>query len=200
MRSSAPVARAIAAAVSRARRSGLERTTAGAAAASRSPSTARLLAAGGASAAAARRDGPVPPPHGERERAAQAQNRPVSCLDAQLPLRARGRLHRHPARRQPARRLHGRARSRRGHDAGARARARLLGVGLRAPAARGRDGADPDLHADARASLRGSSDARDGVRARRRRSSSGRSRSRPVAGSSRSSSSATRPGGSSSAG
>ena len=104
------MARAIAAAVSRARRSGLERTTAGAAAASRSPSAracSRPVGVSGRSSS----DGPAPPPHVERERAAQAQNRPVSCLDAQLPLRARGRLHRHAARGQPARRLHGRARS-----------------------------------------------------------------------------------------
>ena len=85
---------------------------------------------------------------------------------ADAPLRRRRRLHRQGADRQPARRLHRRPRGRRRDDAGARARAGVVGDGVRVAGGVGRARADPDLHARGRAAVRGAPDAGLGVRAR----------------------------------
>ncbi len=107
----------------------------------------------------------------------------VGCRGADAPLRRRRRLHRHGARRQPARGLHGRARDRREDDAGARARDRLLGDDVRAPAGGGRNGSRSDLQPGPRDAVRRviRSSARRGCW--RSRSSATSSSSRPGPGS-----------------
>ena len=127
-----PSERASSAAVSRARSSGLVSTTAGRAplAASRVPS----VAGGG------------PPCGRERAQVVRLPGRRLGVADeidahaariesgrGPLSLRRLRRLHRHAADRQPARRLHRRARAARGATAAARARDELQRDGLRLP-------------------------------------------------------------------
>ena len=85
---------------------------------------------------------------------------------AKAPLRRRRRLHGPPAHRQPARRVHRRARRRRGDDAGARARDGVLRDRLRAPRGGRRGRADPHLHAEGRAAVCGPPGPRHRIRPR----------------------------------
>ena len=73
----------------------------------------------------------------------------------ELSLRRLRRLHRHAADRQPARRLHRRARAARGDASGARPRDELLRDRVRLPGRRPRCARpDPDLHAGGRGAVR----------------------------------------------
>ena len=124
----------------------------------------------------------------------------LNRADAAPALHGRRRLHRPAAQRQPARRLHGRARRRHRTDAGSGAGAEALREHLRA-AARGR-GPRPraHLHPDGRAAVRRAPDPRHGVGARRPHAAGSSSRWRREPASSRSRSRATSRAASSSGG
>ena len=125
--------------VSRARRSGLVSTASGrtSSAASRSPSARGRLAPvrrQRPQLVGLARRGLCMADEKESHAAEHSARRWIGWPCADAALRDRRRLHGHAARREPARRLHRRARPRDRADAAARARDEPLGDGLRAPA------------------------------------------------------------------